>query len=304
MPGLAGRSPSHDTESDRQEVASMLQAMAHRGTSHTIWQPRPIDPCLGSCHHEPTPPLISHDSGYSLFMDGTVFDSDSEPVDAPFLLCEFRKNGTVALNRLSGDFAIAVWDAPRHELTLIRDPFGARPLYFTSSSAGFCFASEIKGLLALPHIRPILNRGRIGDFFSQNSRASTVRAPSTKGSTESPPADRSRSPTAESSPLAIGPSRPPRPTHQGLRITSMGSPTTLRRPSPAIIGNPVTPGFFSAEDSTPRPSPRWPFQWAFRHRKPFPSLPATTILIAWRAGRLKAFNPTSRFTRKAMTPRR
>lgn len=165
MPGLAGRSPSHDTESDRQEVASMLQAMAHRGTSHTIWQPRPIDPCLGSCHHEPTPPLISHDSGYSLFMDGTVFDSDSEPVDAPFLLCEFRKNGTVALNRLSGDFAIAVWDAPRHELTLIRDPFGARPLYFTSSSAGFCFASEIKGLLALPHIRPILNRGRIGDFF-------------------------------------------------------------------------------------------------------------------------------------------
>ena len=170
MPGLAGRSPSHDTESDRQEVASMLQAMAHRGTSHTIWQPRPIDPCLGSCHHEPTPPLISHDSGYSLFMDGTVFDSDSEPVDAPFLLCEFRKNGTVALNRLSGDFAIAVWDAPRHELTLIRDPFGARPLYFTSSSAGYCFASEIKGLLALPHIRPILNRGRIGDFFFLRTR--------------------------------------------------------------------------------------------------------------------------------------
>ena len=165
MTGLAGRSPSHDTESDRREVACMLQAMAHRGTSHTIRQPRPTDPCLGSCHHEPSPRLISHDSHYSLFIDGTVFDSDSEPVDAPFLLSEFRKKGTAALNHLSGDFAIAIWDAPRHELTLVRDPFGARPLFFTTSSAGFCFASEIKGLLALPHIRPILNRGRIGDFF-------------------------------------------------------------------------------------------------------------------------------------------
>jgi asparagine synthase (glutamine-hydrolysing) len=50
--------------------------------------------------------------------------------------------------RLRGQFAVALYDAGRHQLTLGRDRFGICPLYWTRQGDWFLFASEIKGLLA------------------------------------------------------------------------------------------------------------------------------------------------------------
>ena len=50
--------------------------------------------------------------------------------------------------RLRGQFAIALYDARRHQLTLGRDRFGICPLYWTRQGDWLLFASEIKGLLA------------------------------------------------------------------------------------------------------------------------------------------------------------
>ena len=50
--------------------------------------------------------------------------------------------------RLRGQFAIAVYDERRHEITLGRDRFGISPLYWTRQGDWLLFASEIKGLLA------------------------------------------------------------------------------------------------------------------------------------------------------------
>jgi asparagine synthase (glutamine-hydrolysing) len=50
--------------------------------------------------------------------------------------------------RLRGQFAVALYDACRHQLTLGRDRFGICPLYWTRQGDWFLFASEIKGLLA------------------------------------------------------------------------------------------------------------------------------------------------------------
>ncbi|GAA4388388.1 asparagine synthase (glutamine-hydrolyzing) [Tsukamurella soli] len=53
------------------------------------------------------------------------------------------------LPRLRGMFAFAVWDTERRELTVARDPFGIKPLYYATGPKGTAFSSEKKSLLAL-----------------------------------------------------------------------------------------------------------------------------------------------------------
>ena len=56
--------------------------------------------------------------------------------------------------RLRGQFAIALYDVRRHQLTLGRDRFGISPLYWTRQGDWLLFASEIKGLLASGMVTP------------------------------------------------------------------------------------------------------------------------------------------------------
>ena len=48
--------------------------------------------------------------------------------------------------RLRGMFAVAVWDAPRRRLVLVRDPFGIKPLYYREVDGELSFASELDAL--------------------------------------------------------------------------------------------------------------------------------------------------------------
>lgn len=61
-------------------------------------------------------------------------------------LWEESHEGT--FEKLRGQFAIALWDEPRHQLFLGRDRFGICPLYWTRQGDWLLFASEIKALLA------------------------------------------------------------------------------------------------------------------------------------------------------------
>lgn len=55
--------------------------------------------------------------------------------------------GEGALDALDGAFAVARWHEGR--LTLLRDPFGVRSLFYAHVGGVFCFASELKMLLAM-----------------------------------------------------------------------------------------------------------------------------------------------------------
>ena len=54
--------------------------------------------------------------------------------------------------QLEGMFALAVWDEPRQRLVLARDRFGKKPLYYWHDGHRFVFGSEIKAVLAHPHV--------------------------------------------------------------------------------------------------------------------------------------------------------
>lgn len=54
------------------------------------------------------------------------------------------------LAALDGNFGAAHWDARQRRLTLVRDPFGVRSLYYVVHAGTFYFASELKQLLQIP----------------------------------------------------------------------------------------------------------------------------------------------------------
>ena len=61
------------------------------------------------------------------------------------------------LKRLRGMYAFALFDMLDGSLTLVRDPLGIKPLYYSRQAVGLVFASEIKAILAAPGVKPSLN---------------------------------------------------------------------------------------------------------------------------------------------------
>ena len=62
----------------------------------------------------------------------------------------YDEAGVGCVHRLRGMFAIAIWDAKRQELILMRDRLGKKPIYYAETRDGFYFASEIQSLTLVP----------------------------------------------------------------------------------------------------------------------------------------------------------
>jgi asparagine synthase (glutamine-hydrolysing) len=94
---------------------------------------------------------------------GHHFQSDS---DSEVLLRLYQDRGDEMLADLRGMFAFALWDGRREELTLARDPFGIKPLYYADDGRQVFAASEVKGLLAGGGIdRESESAGHVGFFI-------------------------------------------------------------------------------------------------------------------------------------------
>src|SRR6185437_15716911 len=67
--------------------------------------------------------------------------------DTAVLTAAFAQWGAQCVHRLRGMWAFAVYDRSTGQLTLSRDRFGIKPLYYLRLQGSFAFASEIKALL-------------------------------------------------------------------------------------------------------------------------------------------------------------
>lgn len=100
--------------------------------------------------------------GQELEREGVVFQSHG---DTEVLLHALARWGKAALPRLIGMFAFAHVDVARRRIFLARDPFGIKPLYLSSRDGTVAFASEMKALLEMPHVRRTINADRLHAFL-------------------------------------------------------------------------------------------------------------------------------------------
>lgn len=86
--------------------------------------------------------------------------------DVEVLVHLYEECGDAFLDRVSGMFGLALWDARRQRLVIARDRLGMKPVYFTETGGQLAFASEIKALLTIPGLRRTIDGVGLRDYLS------------------------------------------------------------------------------------------------------------------------------------------
>ena len=90
--------------------------------------------------------------------------------DTETVLHLYARHGREFVQQCRGMFAIAIWDRADRSLTLARDRFGVKPLYYVHAPDGTLnFASEIKSLLAAGAATAALDMASFPDFLANHA---------------------------------------------------------------------------------------------------------------------------------------
>jgi len=97
--------------------------------------------------------------------------------DRDLVAAAYERFGDAFVERLEGDFALAVFDRRMNRLLLARDRVGLRPLCYVQRGGAFLFASEAKALLAHAGITAMPDEQMLAEFLlyfpSQDMRSRT-----------------------------------------------------------------------------------------------------------------------------------
>lgn len=186
MCGIAGALAPHVTTD---ALRAMAAALVHRGPDHRdAWcdeaagiglaQARLAIQDLSPAGHQP---MRSASGRFVITLNGEIYNHPSlralleaegaAPVwrghsDTETLLAGFEHwgiAGTVA--HAVGMFAFGVWDTAERRLTLARDRFGEKPLYYGWHGGTFLFGSELKALRTHPAFDASIDRDAVASFM-------------------------------------------------------------------------------------------------------------------------------------------
>lgn len=86
--------------------------------------------------------------------------------DSETILHLYEERGLDFVHDLEGDYGIAIWDATRKQLVLVRDRIGVKPLYFYHKDGRFIFGSEIKAILQHPAVTPDIDEHSLYHYLT------------------------------------------------------------------------------------------------------------------------------------------
>jgi asparagine synthase (glutamine-hydrolysing) len=86
--------------------------------------------------------------------------------DTEVILHLYEEHGTGCLEKMNGQFAIAIWDTRRRQLFLARDRLGVRPVFYAELPGGtLLFGSEMKSILADSRLAASLDPAVVEQVF-------------------------------------------------------------------------------------------------------------------------------------------
>lgn len=165
-------------------LAAMADSLAHRGPDDQgVW----VDPAqgIGLAHRrlaivDLSPmghqPMRSADERFTIAFNGEIYNHKTIRAeldagktiawrghsDTETLIEAIAAWGVVrTLDRAVGMFALAIWDQAKRELTLARDRFGEKPLYYGWVGGDVVFASELKAIRRHPGFDNAVDRGSL-----------------------------------------------------------------------------------------------------------------------------------------------
>src|SRR6476660_5002914 len=86
--------------------------------------------------------------------------------DSESILHLYEERGLDFIHEIEGDYGIALWDANKEQLILVRDRIGVKPLYFYQKDGRFIFASEIKSILQHPSVTPDIDEQALYHYLT------------------------------------------------------------------------------------------------------------------------------------------
>ena len=85
--------------------------------------------------------------------------------DTESIIHLYEEYGVDGFQKMNGMFGIALWDARKHRLVLVRDRLGIKPLYYHHTPECFIFGSEIKAILESKKYKPEFNDAGLREFL-------------------------------------------------------------------------------------------------------------------------------------------
>jgi asparagine synthase (glutamine-hydrolysing) len=185
MCGLAGLFVPKDGSAAKPDLARMTAVLKHRGPDGTgrftaddgryqavFTRLAIIDLATGD------QPLIAADGGRVLMGNGEIYnyvELRRDFADYPYrtsgdmeaVLAVERRHGDDFVHHLNGIYGLALYRADSHELVLVRDRLGVKPIYWARvAGGGILFASEIKALFASGLIRPAVDEDAVSSYLA------------------------------------------------------------------------------------------------------------------------------------------
>lgn len=176
-----------DKETMRHLATQMAGTLAHRGPDDQgVWvsddgfcaltQRRLAILDLTAAGHQP---MIDAASGQALTFNGEIYNFKRlrtaledkgarfhSHSDTEVLLQGLVLEGDSFIDKLDGMFAFAVYAPKTQKITLARDLFGEKPLYYTWTEDLFAFASELHALSFLPGFDNSITLDRIATYLA------------------------------------------------------------------------------------------------------------------------------------------
>ncbi|MBI3710361.1 MAG: amidotransferase 1, exosortase A system-associated [Proteobacteria bacterium] len=187
MCGIVGIFDSRGArEIDRALLGRMTDRLAHRGPDGNGYH---FAPGLGLGHRRLSiidiaggiQPMFNEDDTVCVIYNGEMYNYRevwrelvsrghrfrSDHSDTEVIVHGWEEWGEACVERLSGQFAFAVWDARKETLFLARDRLGEKPLYYTILDDGqVVFGSELKALLLHPAVPRTIDLQAVEEYFA------------------------------------------------------------------------------------------------------------------------------------------